>query len=288
MARCRTPAANPSGKRPAPRAPRPPGPAHRAAPGRRAGPPAHRTQPSPRSGPRPGTARPARARPSGGGRIPGPRWSCLHPPARTRPPPAGQFARSQPPAAHPARPAVLLARPGTPAAAPAGPAGWPPPAAGTPLAPQRPRRGRHLPTPAPAPTPPRVRLPLRRTRRGRARRRHVPVDHSRGGPPAGCGDVHIPTGGHRVIGRRHHPGRQLGRDLLHQGAQAAACGALTRLRNPFARFPDGPGSSVGRQALTRPVPEVRLRAARTGRGGDAAASPGFDRTEAPTAPVQPG
>ena len=65
----------------------------------------------------------------------------------------------------------------------------------------------------------RARKALRRAQAGGPRRRHAPVDHPGGDPPAGCGDGHIPSPRPPV----HPPQRLLQQaaafGLLHQGAQ---------------------------------------------------------------------
>ena len=70
------------------------------------------------------------------------------------------------------------------------------------------------------------------------RRRHIPMDHPGGDPAARRGDVHIPSGRHRMIRRRHRPGGQLGRDVLHQRAQLCLhTGILVKQVSETARPP---------------------------------------------------
>jgi hypothetical protein len=54
---------------------------------------------------------------------------------------------------------------------------------------------------------------------GMRRRGEFRFANMHSGSPAGCGDVHISPGCHRMIGRGYRPGGQLGRDLLHRRAK---------------------------------------------------------------------
>ena len=168
-----------------------------------------RTRPLAPPGPRWRTARPPRPQPGDGGRTPTPRWSCPHRPARTTPRSAAPGHHRRP-AGRPGRSAAPPGRPGTPGAAPTGPGGWPPRAAAdTPPAPRRPRRGRRPPT--------RSQGPIRSgCRPAPARPGWVgftadtsPWIRPRGHPAPRGGNIHIATGRHPMISRRHHPGRRL-------------------------------------------------------------------------------